>query len=196
MRKGSFATGVALTLMLGMGLTSTVPGRGSPDGQRAGSSVGDRRWSVLPRQLDRQPGRAGQGQDQRIRLQRQRGPCGAGCSSGSPRSMRLATRARVSSRRSTRPVPAFDRAYFDVQAPGQACVLPCGGVESFSALEGEVSAARGARGGVLPARSRRESRQEADDLGLLLRLGGLRLRARAAPPAAAVPRRGLGIHVQ
>jgi hypothetical protein len=133
-RKGSFAKGVALALMLGMGLTSMVPAMGlrtaSAQDQAQATLDGPSfrvDWTVSP---------DGQGKarisgyvyndngDPMEQVQLRITEIDA---SGNPGASVVTP--------IDEPVPAFDRAYFDVQAPGQAASCRVA-VESFSALEG------------------------------------------------------------
>ena len=132
--KGSFATGVALTLMLGMGITSTVPAVGLRTARaqdQAEATVDGQsfrvNWTVNP---------DGQGKarisgyvyndngDPAEQVQLRITEIDA---SGNPGASVVTPIDET--------VPAFDRAYFDVQAPGQAASYRVA-VESFSALEG------------------------------------------------------------
>jgi hypothetical protein len=134
-RKGSFATGVALALMLGMGFTSTVPAVGlrtaSAQDQGVEETVNGQSfrvtWTVSPggEGEDRISGYVyndnGDAADQvYLRLTQLDASGQPGASVVKPIDEAL---------------PAFDRAYFDVQVPGHAASYRVA-VDSFSQVEG------------------------------------------------------------
>lgn len=133
-RKGLFATEVALALMLGMGLSATVPAVGlrTASAQEQAEATVDGQsfrvnWTVSP---------GGQGEarisgyvyndngDPAEQVQIRITELDA---SGQP----VASVVKPIDET----VPPFDRAYFDVQVPGQAASYRVA-VESFSSLEG------------------------------------------------------------
>jgi hypothetical protein len=133
-RRGSFTTGVALALMLGMGLSSTVPtvGFGTASAQ-APAPEADQffrvNWTVTPDEHEQGKARIsgyvynnnGDPADQvQLRITALDAAGAPGASVVEP---------------IDETVPAFDRAYFDVKVPVQAASYRVT-VESFNFLEG------------------------------------------------------------
>jgi hypothetical protein len=133
-RKGSFATGVALVLMLGMGLTSAGPAVGlrTASAQEQAEATVDGQsfrvdWTVSPGEQGKARisgyvynDNGDPAEQVQLRITELNASGLPGASVVTP---------------IDETVPAFDRAYFDVQVPGPAASYRVA-VESFNLLEG------------------------------------------------------------